>query len=185
MQNKIIVFDTETTGLLMHPDAPLSKQPKIIQFGAVLLNEHGVVVEELSEMINPGEAISDEITKITGITNQELRFAPGFTQVFPRIKNMFDKSFAVFAHNLPFDKAMLFNELERHNIIGFPWPKQEYCTAGMHKDFWGRNPKLIKLYEATMGMPLAQTHRALDDVMALVEIIVALNLHKIAYDEEK
>jgi hypothetical protein len=69
--------------------------------------------------------------------------------------------------------------LARLNELEVPWPEIELCTVGLHKDDWGRNPKLIELYAATMGKPLAQTHRALDDVMALVEIIQKAELWRL------
>lgn len=182
-QRLALVFDTETTGLTLHPDAPLAKQPKIIELGAALLDQSGKVVETFSQLIHPGEAITDEITRITGITNADLADAPRFVDVLPQMRHIFGQATAVFAHNLPFDRAMMRNELARNDVTDFPWPTQEFCTVGLHRDAWGRNPKLTELYEATLGRPLPQTHRALDDVMALVEVIVELRLHEFAFDE--
>jgi len=182
MSNLILVFDTETTNLLLHPDAPLEKQPKIIELGAALLDKDAAVVETFSQMIHPRESITEEITKITGITNDDLVGAPGFEECLPQMRHVFGQAFAVFAHNLPFDRGMMRNELARHGVLDFPWPKHEYCTIGMHRSIWGRNPKLIELYEFAMNKPLQQTHRALDDVMALVEIVQALGLHKLAFE---
>jgi len=167
----IIVYDTETTGLTLHPDAPVTKQPKCIEFGGVLLDRNGRVVEEASILINPGEQLSAEITKITGITDADLVDAPPFAEVLPQLRRLFAEADTVMAHNLPFDKAILRGELARLNVYDFIWPKRELCTVGLYKDQWGRNPRLIELYESVMGKPLAQTHRALDDVHALVEII--------------
>lgn len=182
-QDLIVVFDTETTGLTLHPNAPIAKQPKIIELGAALVDRNGQVVETLSQLVHPGEAITDEITKITGITNADLVGAPVFGSTLPQLRHIFSQAFAVFAHNLPFDKTMLRNDLARVDCLDFPWPEQEYCTVGIHKEQWGRNPKLIELYAWAIGKPLPQTHRALDDVMALVEVIVALDLHTMAFEE--
>lgn len=172
----IIVYDTETTGLTLHPNAEITKQPKMIEFGAVLMDRDGTIVEEASIMVNPGEQITDEITKITGITNDDLKGAPSFAEVLPQIRRIFEQATTVMAHNLPFDKAILRGELARIDCFDFPWPERELCTVGLYKDGWGRNPRLIELYESVMGKPLAQTHRALDDVKALVEIIQAEEL---------
>ena len=183
MSKLVLVFDTETTGLTLHPEAPLAKQPKIIELGAALLNERGEVVETLSQLLHPGEDITDEITRITGITNGDLVGAPTFKDALPQMRHIFEQAFAVFAHNLPFDRAMIRNDLARTDCLDFPWPAQEYCTVGLHKDQWGRNPKLTELYEFTLNKPLPQTHRALDDVMALVEVVLALVLHTMAFEE--
>lgn len=172
----ILVFDTETTGLTLHPDAPVSKQPKMIEFGGILLDRQGRIVEEASILINPGEPLTPEITKITGITDADLIDAVDFDGALPQLRRIFAEATTVMAHNLPFDKAIVRGELARRDILDFPWPQRELCTVGLYKDQWGRNPRLLELYEAVLGKPLAQTHRALDDVKALVEIIQAEEL---------
>lgn len=182
-KNLIVVFDTETTGLPLHPDAPLEKQPKIIELGAALLDYEGKVVDTFQQLLHPGEDITEEITKITGITNEQLKDQPKFVDVLPQLREFFDRAFAVFAHNLPFDKKLLMFDLKRAACEDFPWPATEYCTIGLHRSIWGRNMKMTELYEHAMKKPLPQTHRALDDVMALVEIIQALELHTMAFDE--
>ncbi len=179
----IVVFDTETTGLPLHPDAPLEKQPKIIELGAALLNREGEVVETLSQLIHPGEDISEEITRITGLKNEDLVGAPPFKDAVPMLRHIFEQAFAVFAHNLPFDRTLLRLDLRRADVLDFPWPQDEYCTIGLHRSIWGRNMKMTELYQHALGKPLPQTHRALDDVMALVEIVQALELHKMAYEQ--
>jgi len=171
MSGRIIVFDTETTGLTLHPDASVTKQPKIIEFGAVILL-NGEVVEEHSVLINPQEALTEEIIKITGLKDSDLKDAPAFKDCAPKLEELFSRCDCVMAHNLPFDKAMMMNEWARYAFgYSFPWPAREICTVGLYREEWGRNPKLLELYESVLGKPLAQTHRALDDVKALVEII--------------
>lgn len=167
----ILVFDTETTGLTLHPHAETRKQPRMIEFGAALLHPHNGKVEDTwNVLINPGEPLPPVITKITGITDDDLRDASPFAAALPAMRMMFQQATCVVAHNLPFDRAILRGELARLDVFDFPWPRHEICTVGLYKDAWGRNPKLTELYADVMGKPLAQTHRALDDVMALVEI---------------
>lgn len=170
----ILVFDTETTGLTLHPDADYRKQPRMIEFGGVLLGARGAVEAELSVLVNPGEPLTPEITKITGITDADLADALPFAEVLPQLRLMFNGATAVVAHNLPFDRAIVQGELRRLNpelATTLRWPAREMCTVGLYAPDWGRNPRLVELYEATMGKPLRQTHRALEDVQALVEII--------------
>lgn len=174
----IIVFDTETTGLTLHPDADAAKQPRCIEFGAALLSgADGSILDTINLMVNPGIPITEEITKITGITDADVADAPPFGDHLPAISSFFARAGAVMAHNLPFDKAIMLGEFRRlgfnEDFGTFPWPDIELCTVGIYKEQWGRNPRLIELYPAVLGKPLAQTHRALDDVMALVEVIQA------------
>lgn len=175
---RILVYDTETTGLLLHPDAPLSLQPRIIEFAAVAL-EDGQIVNSGSLLINPEQEISAEITKITGLTNDDLRGQPTFKESLPKIRAAFKGCHRVMAHNLQFDKGMLFNDLARADCKDFEWPASEMCTVELYQGIWGFRPRLIQLYADVMGKPLAQTHRAMDDVMALVEIIQKEKLWKL------
>lgn len=173
----IAVIDWETTGLTLHPNAPLSKQPKAIEFGGMKLDPAtGEVKDALGQLIHPRESISAEITKITGITNEQLVHQPNFEEFLPALRGFFTGCTVLVAHNAPFDRAILEFELARLGVTDFPWPERTFCTVGAYKESWGRNPRLIELYATVMGKPLQQTHRALDDVAALVEIIQAEGL---------
>lgn len=181
-----LVFDNETTGLPLHAAAPLSKQPKCIEFGAVLLNESGAIVDEYNQLIDPGEPLEAVITKITGLTDADLRGQPAFLDALLPISKLFSVSTRAIAHNMAFDRSIIEFELarlappgERDGFVrSFPWPPVMLCTVEATMAEWGRRPKMLELYAATLGRPLAQTHRALDDARALAEIVVALNLHK-------
>jgi len=168
---KAVIFDTETTGLLLPSTAPIEKQPKIIELGAVAVNESGVIAE-LSQLINPGQEITAEITKITGITNKDLIDKPTFTEFLPRLKEFFSGSDTLICHNAPFDVGMLRNDLLRAGCNDFPWPADTLCTAQEYTAAMGKRPRLVELYERIIGRPLMQTHRALDDAMAVYEILL-------------
>lgn len=169
---RIVVFDTETTGLTLHERAPLSKQPKIINFGAIVL-ENGRIVQEESFLVNPQESLTEEIIKITGYHDEDLQDQMPFSEYVPLLRRLFETCGHVMAHNLPFDKTMMRNDLTRINAWStFPWPYQETCIVGLFKEQYGYNPKLTLLYQDVMGEPLIQKHRALDDAKALVEIIL-------------
>lgn len=177
MTKPILVFDTETTGLLPHPNAPINEFPRIIEFGAVMLDPtDGSVLEEASILVNPGVKLEPIITKITGLTDADLAGEPPLEELLPAIERLFREAGCVVAHNLPFDRGVIRGELRRLDRTEFPWPAKEVCTVGIYKEIWGRNPKLLELYEYVLGKPLAQTHRALEDVQAMIEIIQAEEL---------
>lgn len=167
-----LIFDTETTGLTLHPDAKIDLQPRMIEFGGVLLSlADGSIIEEISILINPGCTLPAEIVKITGITDDDLKDAPSFLDSMPQLARVFSQAVAVVAHNLPFDRAILRGELLRAKVVDFPWPARETCTVGLYRAEWGRNPRLGELYEAIIGHPPKSAHRALGDVHTMVEII--------------
>lgn len=166
-----LVFDTETTGLPLPEAADLSKQPKIIEIGAVKL-DGDKVIERYSQLINPGEFLEEKITKITGIKDEDLVGKPSFGDVLPKVREIFTDCDELIAHNAPFDTALLRFDLRRCNVEDFIWPRKITCTVQEFMYLKGRKLKLIDLYELILKKPLAQTHRALDDVDALIEILM-------------
>jgi DNA polymerase III subunit epsilon len=168
-----LIFDTETTGLPLHPNAKPELQPRIIEWGGMLVDEEGEEIAALNLLINPGIPLPPEITKITGITPEDLVGAPTFLEVSSQIHEMFARADQLIAHNLPFDSSLMKFELRRCGLIDeWPWPRLNLCTVQEHAEMWGRRPKLTELYEFYMGVPLAQTHRAIDDVRALRDVCV-------------
>lgn len=176
----LLVFDTETTGLNLHPDADLSLQPRAIEFAGALLDcDTGEVIERHTFLINPGAPLdsfdrSGEkgiITKLTGITDEMLVTEPSFAERLPALRRIFGSASAMLAHNLPFDRMIVWNELVRIGCVDFPWPVVELCTVGLYKELWGHNPNMGKLYAHVMGREFVSSHRAMSDVDALVEIV--------------
>lgn len=162
---KIVVFDTETTGLLQPAIVPLEKQPRIIELGLVVV-ENGDVLLTHNWLINPDCEITAEITKITGISNEDVADKPAFAHYADDTLAAFAGAHACIAHNAPFDVGMVNNEFKR---LGreFVWPLNVICSAQEYEPVFGFRPRLIQLFERVMGEPLKQTHRALDDAMAL------------------
>lgn len=170
----MIIYDTETTGLIGHLSAPLVTQPEIIEIGAVRL--HDETLEEtarMSVLVRPSRRpIPDKITEITGIKDADLDGKPSFALVLPEMMNFFLGERTSVCHNAPFDMGMLLLELRRlDRVTKFPWPMNQLCTVELSMDLKGRRMRQEELYEHYMGKPAGQTHRALDDVRQLAEIV--------------
>lgn len=180
---KIAIFDTETTGLPLPGQVPLARQPKIIEFGAVLIETAtGEELASISQLLDPGEAIPEIITKITGITTDDVQGKPTFEKFLPIIVATFKQADAIVAHNAEFDTTMIKLELARLEVEDFPWPRLTVCTVQEFKTIMGYWPKLIDAYEHFTGEKLKQTHRALDDVRALIACCDAAGLFKTMAD---
>lgn len=180
---KIIIFDTETTGLPLPLAAPLEKQPKIIELGLVIV-ENGEAVETHNWLVNPGEQITEQITKITGITNEELVDQPRFVDIAERVSAIFADADIAIAHNAPFDTKLVNFEYARLGVE-FKWPPEIICTVQEFKHVIGKRPKLTELYQHFVGQELAQTHRAIDDAMALFDAIKAANFFEMLEPTEE
>ncbi len=75
--NSYISLDLEMTGL--NP-----KYDRIIEIGAVKVI-NGEVVENFSEFVNPGRKLSDDVRKLTGISEENLLNAETAGTVIPRL----------------------------------------------------------------------------------------------------
>jgi DNA polymerase-3 subunit epsilon len=166
---EIIVFDTETTGLLQPENSDLSMQPKIIEFYAVKLSEEFEILGEINELIHPGEPITEFITGITGITNDMVKDAPMFIDVAEGIVDFFYGVDLSVAHNHGFDSGMLdveFKRLEREMLPA----KHQLCTVEATMGLSGHRLTLSRLHWMLIKQQF-KAHRAKDDVFALVRCL--------------
>lgn len=174
----ITVYDTETTGLLKPNAVDVKEQPYIAEFYGVTIDEDFQIVKEVETFIKPPIPLSDEITKITGITNEMVANAPTFADVYPELCNLYEGSRCLVAHNASFDVSMLANELIRiDKLIHFPWPQHHICTIERTHHIKGFRLNLQKLHEHLFGKGFKDAHRAKVDVFALVRCF-----HKLVED---
>lgn len=179
------VYDTETTGLPFHFRSDLSSQPRIIEFGGIITD--GVeIIDKLEFICNPGIAIEQIITDITGLKNSDLEDKPDISEYFTSMSAFFTQADAAIAHNLSFDKSMLQYDLQRRKLelADIYWPKLELCTVEQTMPMFGRRMKLIELYRHYVG-EYEQRHRAVDDVMRLHEICQKIGLYDAFRKESK
>jgi DNA polymerase-3 subunit epsilon len=176
--NELLIIDTETTGLTLHPLAPPEQQPHIIEFGGLMLSRKtGKELYRNSWLIKPPIAIPPDSTKVHRITDADVQGAPSFAERWPQIKDKLDAAALVIAHNAPFDFSMLQIELQRLGIT-YKFPRF-VDTIGLFRADFGHDPKLTELYKAIVGTKLAQTHRAMEDVEALTAIVQTAKLGKV------
>ena len=167
---KSIIFDTETTGLLLPSTAELIQQPYIVELGAVLV-EGGQIIAELDQLLSIPIPMPKDATKANHITEEMLKGKPTFTQFLSKLRAFFLGADVLYTHNAPFDCGMLHNELLRANCTDFPWPNEIVCTVAEHQPLYGYRPSLRKLYEDIIGTKLEQEHRGLSDVKDLFAIL--------------
>lgn len=173
---RVIIFDTETSGLVDNHLTPQERQPEIIELCAIDVDlATGEILSEFNELIKPARPISDEITKITHITNEMLKDKPPFSFFKDDIKQRFEKANGVLAHNLSFDMELMNIEYERlgDKLI---WPRRRVCSVEQTVHLRGFRLSLTMLHELLFNERFPEAHRAKTDVMALVRC--AVELHK-------
>ncbi len=109
-----VSFDLETTGLSVLDD-------DITEFGAVKI-KNGQEIDRLQSLIKPNKKISEKITKLTHITNEDVMNAPTIEEFLPKILEFFGDDVLV-AHNATFDVGFINEILRRHNMpsLNNPW----------------------------------------------------------------
>ena len=105
MSKKYIVLDTETTGL------EVKQGHRVIEIGAVLLNDRKKSEEHFHTYLNPSRLIDEEASKVHGITNSDLEDKPFFDEIAEEFISFIEGSTLVI-HNAPFDLGFLNNELK-------------------------------------------------------------------------
>lgn len=177
------VWDTETTGLPFHHKADLNRQPRAIEFGGIITDGKEILFEE-SFICNPGIAIEQIITDITGLTNEDLWDKPDFGTFVPRLKAYYAKADASITHNLSFDRFIMFCDLLRRGLTleDIEYPKVQICTVEQTFQMYGRRMKLIELYQMHVK-EYVQKHRALDDVYRLHELCQTLGVYESFMEE--
>lgn len=133
---------------------------------ALIRVEEGEVVEEYTTLINPGSPIPYWITRLTGITNDDLVDAPYFDEVAGEIARILDGAIFV-AHNVRFDFSFVKRQLE---AVGYTFRPKLFCTVRMSRALYPENKghSLEKII-ARHGISVDDRHRAYADAKAIYD----------------
>jgi DNA polymerase-3 subunit alpha (Gram-positive type) len=114
-----VSFDLETTGLSVMDD-------DITEFGAVRI-KNGQEIGRIQSLIKPNKRISQKITNLTHITNEDVKNAPTIEEFIPKILDFFGDDVIV-AHNATFDVGFLNEILQRHGYQKLKNPAVDSLT---------------------------------------------------------
>jgi DNA polymerase-3 subunit epsilon len=106
MIKKLIVLDTETTGL------EVDQGHRIIEIGAILLEDRKKTDQHFHTYLNPQRAIDEEAQKVHGISNEKVKNEPEFSEIAESFLEFVQGSVLII-HNAPFDLGFLNSELKR------------------------------------------------------------------------
>lgn len=170
----MLVFDTETTGLVENMTTRLDHQPEVIEFCGMTIDPYtGKVYDIFDRLIKPIQPISEEITKMNGITNGMVKGASSFAFLAPTIRDLIERSDVVVAHNAAFDRDMVNLEFTRLGMTKIAWP-HIICTIEATIHLTGYRLSLSALYEFLFKEKFEGAHRAKADVEALCRIVIEL-----------
>jgi len=108
---QLIMLDTETTGLSpLHGD-------RMVEIGAVRVSRREIRKDDIfHHYLNPGRSIPEEVVRIHGISDADVKDAPGFVDIAEAFLSFIGDATLVI-HNASFDLGFLMNELR---LAGMP-----------------------------------------------------------------
>ena len=154
------IVDVETTGLDY-------RTSEIIELGIVTFeyDAHAQVHRVLSAeswLQEPSEPIPEEITEITGITNE---MVSGHRMPGPRIETIIDPATIIIAHHADFDRKFCEGQ--------FPWAEAKHWACSLREIDWkGLNAPAQALEALAVHFGFFYDgHRAVSDCSALLHIL--------------
>jgi DNA polymerase-3 subunit alpha (Gram-positive type) len=165
-KGRVVVVDVETTGF--------KPEDRVIEVG-VLWIEDCEVVMDFSKFCNPGVRLPDEITKLTGITQEQVDHAEPFSVIADMLIDVMGHPSTVVAYNSSFDFRFLRKEVEwcgkelkisSNSIDPLPWVRNEDR---------GKKCSLTEVAKRR-GVDIMGAHRALDDCYTTVGVLSTIRI---------
>jgi len=198
---KIIVFDTETTGLPKSRNASPRMShlyPYIVQISWLTYDDCSQKISNINDFIiklPDGMCIPEESTKIHGITNEimQQKGVP-IGDVLRKFIKDFTSSQIVAAHNIDFDNSIIQAEMYRNNMGNYieKTSNIKYCTMKYGKPLtnilrpskynsgtYQKPPKLMELHEFLFQTVPNNLHNSMIDVWVCFRC-----LYKMIYGED-
>jgi predicted DnaQ family exonuclease/DinG family helicase len=151
----IIAFDLETTGLDPKNDA-------IIEVALVKFDETGIL-ERYTTLVNPGFPLPAESMNITGITDEDLKDAPFFSDIRPKLLEFLADGSPLLGHNVDFDLSFF----REYGVDVGSRPLLDTFRIAEFLFFDAKSLNLGSLLES-LGKSFGDQHRALADTEATV-----------------
>lgn len=158
---RIVVFDTETTGLTPVRD-------HVVEIAAIAL-EGGRETGRFEELIDPGVPIPPEVTALHGIDDDAVRGKPPFAEVAARFLD-FAGDAILAAHNAPYDMAMLIGPALQAGLQPAGNPVIDTCRLA-RRLIDCPNYQLGTIASA-LGIDISRAHRALPDTEATAGVLM-------------
>ncbi len=157
----LTVFDLETNGVS-------ARSSRIVQIAGITIQPDGSH-ETFDHLVNPGQPIPMGASNVNGIYDKDVANCPAFHVLAEQI---FEKHFLkcdLAGYNLlRFDIPFMQHELARADIeLG-----DDFQVIDSYLLFSGHGPrKLINAHEYYLGVPLADAHDALGDVIGTLAVL--------------
>ena len=135
-----LFFDTETTGLPIDRNAPitaLSNWPRLVQIAWLLHDDQAREIEEAAAIIRPdGFIVPDEAARVHGITTERAREEGlDLRDTLLRFAEAIEGAEIIVAHNISFDEKVVGAEFLRAKVPSQLFEKERLCTMVKGTEF--------------------------------------------------
>ncbi len=159
---RFLALDTETTGTNRRKD-------RIVELFILEVDETLDPGASLLQRFNPGIPIPAEATAVHGIRDEDVRDAPPFRRLAPRIQNLVADSPLIAFNGLTFDLPLLHEELARAGQAGLD-PNQTVIDP--YRLFVEDHPRtLAGAVRHYLGRDHDGAHSAEGDVRAMLDVL--------------
>jgi len=125
MSNRLVILDTETTGMNQE-SGPHFQGHRIIEIGCVEVVNRKLTGNTFHVYINPEMPIDPEAIAVHGITDEQVKDCPKFAEIAQEFAEFLDGS-EMIAHNAPFDVGFMDHEF---GMLGDGWKStEELCKV--------------------------------------------------------
>lgn len=196
---RLLIFDTETTGLFPKYFNPTEQNikndiatlPYIVQFSCILFETKQMrIIDTLNEVVKlPDEVnISQESINVHGITRSKSNMGVSILECIDRFNELYNAADIIVAHNFKFDAQMIKVECVRNDKQYFLGNTQKtiYCTMQNSIDLcniivknklgdYKKFPKLEELHEKLFQMVPHNLHDSYHDILITLRCFLKMS----------
>lgn len=148
------------------------KTARVIELGAYRVH-NGEITDKFQTLINPDQRLPRYIATMTGISDEMLAAAPGFSEIVNSWLEFADDAVLV-AHNSSFDLTLLNREIARV-FPGYRMRNADLCTVDLARRLvWNSERHNLDALAEHFGIENPDRHRAGGDALTTARILLRL-----------
>jgi DNA polymerase-3 subunit epsilon len=167
IERPLVVIDVEATGT--DPS-----EARVIQLAMKRVEpkgEEGVEIRSYVTLVDPGRPIPASVTRLTGLSAEDVELAPTMEAVFGEVEGWFAVADLVGYNLIRYDLPLLEAEWERHRGGSFPGPEDREVVDVFQIEKRLTPMTLSAVYERRVGEDMGGAHDAMVDVEATLDVL--------------
>jgi DNA polymerase III epsilon subunit family exonuclease len=125
------------------------------------------ILDTYQTLVNPQRPISPGAARVNGLSEEQVRLAPCFSEIAPQVFELLDGAVLV-CHNAPFDLSFLEAEMSR---LGQLWqPAGVIDTLDIARRYFNFGSNSLSAVASRLEIETPQAHRALGDALTTCQV---------------